>query len=114
MPTTVKQSLVNDDRAHRLRFCTEMLHHFEGDSFAEKFIFSDEATFRLHGKVNRRRVRTWRTENPHSAIENIRNSPEMNVFHVISIKKVYGSFLFSDTNHWHILYLYDAGMNVPG
>lgn len=72
-----------------MQFCTEMLHHLEGDGFAEKFVCSDEATFHLHGKGNRHHVRMWRPENLYYAIEYIRNSPKMNVACAISIRKMY-------------------------
>jgi hypothetical protein len=48
-----------------------MQHHLEEDCFPGNLIFSDEATFHLHGKVNRHNVRIWGTEKPHVAIEHI-------------------------------------------
>ena len=65
------QALILDDKAFRLQFCTEMQHHLEEDCFPGNLIFSDEATFHLHGKVNRHNVRIWGTEKPHVAIEHI-------------------------------------------
>ena len=91
------QALTHDDKTHRLQFCTEMQQHLEEDGFAKKLIFSDEAAFHLHGKVNRHNVRLWGTENPHAATEHIRGSPKLNVFSVISIKKVYGPFFFAES-----------------
>jgi hypothetical protein len=46
-----------------------MLQHLEEYGFAEKLIFSDEATLHLYKKVNRYNVRIWGTENPHATIE---------------------------------------------
>jgi hypothetical protein len=40
-----------------------------------KFIFSDEATFHINGKVNRHNVRVWGTENPHVTLQQERDSP---------------------------------------
>lgn len=57
--------------------------------FAEEFIFSDEATFHLHGKVHRDNVHIKETENPHAAIQHIRDSPKRNIFCAISTKKVH-------------------------
>ena len=91
-----------------------MLHHLEGDGFAEKFICSDEATFHLRGKVNRHHVRMWRSENPYSTVEHIGNFPKMNVVCAISIRKVYWPLFFAETNHWHVLYCCDAGLVVVG
>lgn len=76
------EALTHDHNARRLQFCTEMQEHLEEEEvgFAKKLIFSDEATFRLHGKANRRNARIWRTENPHDATEHMRDSPELKVF----------------------------------
>jgi hypothetical protein len=79
-----------------LQFCTDMLQHLEKYGFSEKLIFSDEATFHLHGKVNRHNVRIWGTENPHSTIGHIRNSPKLNVFCAMSKEKVYGPYSFAE------------------
>jgi hypothetical protein len=46
------QALTDENKTRRLQFCTDMLHHLEEYGFAEKLIFSDEATFHLYGKVN--------------------------------------------------------------
>lgn len=65
---------VTDDKALRLQFCTEMQQHLVKDGFAEKLIFSGEATFHPHGMVNGRNVHVWGTENPRFAVQHIRNS----------------------------------------
>jgi hypothetical protein len=51
----------------------------EEDGFAEKLVFSDEATFHVRGKENRHSVRIWVTENPHATVEHVRDSPKVNV-----------------------------------
>ena len=77
----------------------------EDDGFAEKLVFSDEATFHVCGKVNRHNVRIWGTENPHAAMEHVRDSPKVNVFCVISSCKVYRPFFFAESTVSGINYL---------
>jgi hypothetical protein len=74
--------------------------------FAEKLIFSDEATYHLYGKVNRHNVRVWGTENPHATIEHIMNSPKLNVFCGVSKEKGYGPFLFAESTITGTSYLH--------
>jgi hypothetical protein len=62
----------------------------------KRLIFSDEATFRLYGKVNRHNVRIWGTENSHATIEHIRDSPKLNVFCVMSKATEYRPFFFAE------------------
>ena len=69
-----------------------MQERFAVDGFADSLIFSDEATFHLPGKVNRHNVNIWGTENPRVVIENVRESPKVNVFCAISNENVYGPF----------------------
>jgi hypothetical protein len=61
-----------------------------------RFLFSDEATFEVNGKVNRHNVRVWGTENPHVTFEHERDSPKVNVFCAIPKEKVYGPFFFAE------------------
>jgi hypothetical protein len=74
--------------------------------FAEKLIFSDEATFHLYGKVNRQCAHIWGTENPNATIEHIRNSPKLNVFCAMSKEKVYGPFFFAKSTVTGTSYLH--------
>ena len=78
------QDLSVNDKDVRLNFCTEMQERFAVDGFADSLIFSDEATFHLSGKVNRHNVGIWGTENPRVFIQNVRDSPKVNVFCAIS------------------------------
>lgn len=90
------QALSVDDKQARVNFCIEMQARFEVDDFADRLIFSDEATFHVSGKVNRHNVRIWGTENPKAIIEHVRDSPKVNVFCAISKLKVYGPFFFME------------------
>jgi hypothetical protein len=82
-----------------------MQEGFDVEGFADSLIFSGEATFHLSGKVNRRNVRIWGTENPHVAIQHVRDSPKVNVFCTISKKEVYGSILFAEPTVTGMIYL---------
>jgi hypothetical protein len=88
------QKLKPGDNDARHSFCSSMQEKLEEDGFWERLVFSDEATFHVNGKVNRRNVRIWGTENPHACLEHERDSPKVNVFCAISIQKVYGPFFF--------------------
>jgi hypothetical protein len=59
--------------------------------------FRDEAAFHLYLKVSRHNVRIWGTENPHAAVEHIRNSPKLYVFCAVSKEKVCGPFFFAES-----------------
>jgi hypothetical protein len=84
----------------RYEFCREILSRIVNDNdLPARFIFSDEATFHINGKVNRHNVRVWGTENPHVTLEHERDSSKVNVFCAISKEKVYGPFFFVENSH---------------
>ena len=83
-----------NDKRKRVEFCDRMLQNMEYDTFLQRLIFSDEATFHLSGKVNRHNVRIWGLQNPQEALEHERDSPKVNVSCVLSQTKVYGPFFF--------------------
>jgi hypothetical protein len=87
------QALNPEDLAVRYEFFGEILTRIEND-LPVRFIFNDEATFHINGKVNRHYIRVWRTENPYVTLEHERESSEVNVFCVISKEKVYDPFFF--------------------
>jgi hypothetical protein len=74
------QALNPKDHNLRFQFCVDFQQRIEEDWFAEKLVFSDEATFHVSGKVNRHNVRIWGTENPHATVEHDRDSPKVNEF----------------------------------
>ena len=74
------QALNPQDHNLHLHFCVDFQQRLEEDRFAEKLVFSDEATFHLCGKVNRHNVRIWGTENTHATMEHVGDSPKVNVF----------------------------------
>jgi hypothetical protein len=73
----------SSDEEHRTRldFCLRLKDLMSsGDHFLEKVQFTDEATFRVSGAVNRRNARIWESEDPHTYVEHQRDSPKFNVF----------------------------------
>jgi hypothetical protein len=90
------QALTPNDKMVRHQFCVEMQADMEDEDFIGRLVFTDEATFHVNGKVNRRNLRIWGTENLHSTIEHVRDSPKINVFCAISQMKIYGQFIFMD------------------
>jgi hypothetical protein len=56
------QALAPADTVKRRESCEEMQLKMEEGGFAERLIFSDEATFHISGKVNRHNVHIWGTE----------------------------------------------------
>jgi hypothetical protein len=82
-----------------------MLEAMEDETFAERLIFSDEATFHVSGKVNRHNIRIWGTEKPCSVIEHQRDSPKVNVFCAMSAHKLYGPFFFIERSVTANVYL---------
>jgi len=82
------QQLSDENHRCRLDFCVQLqdLMSF-GDHFLEKVQFSHDATFHVSGAVNRRNVRIWGSENPHTYVQHQRDSPKVNVFCAISSQK---------------------------
>jgi hypothetical protein len=58
-------------------------------------VFSDEVCFHLSGKVICHNVCIWGMENPHAAVQHIRDTPNVNVFCALSSRRVYGPFFFA-------------------
>ena len=100
------QALSENDKDVRLNFCIEMQERFAVDGFTDSLTFSDEATFHLSGKVNRHNVCIWGTENPCIVVQNVLDSPKVNVFCAISNEKVYGPFFFEEHTVNGMLYLH--------
>ena len=99
------QALNPQDYNLRFHFRMDFQQRLEEDGFAEKLVFSDEATFHVCGKVNRHNVRIWGTENSHATMENVRDSPKVNAFCAVSSCKVYGPFFFAEPTVTGINYL---------
>jgi hypothetical protein len=70
-----------------------------------KLVFSGEVTFHLPGRVNRHNLQIWASENPHKSFEHERDSPNINVFAVMSREKLYGPVFFIESTVTGIIYL---------
>lgn len=68
--------LRHTDEPKRRDFCLDMIEELENDGFADRLVFSDEATFHLSRQVNRHNVRIYRSENPRELIEYVRDFPK--------------------------------------
>ena len=101
------QALKADNTRKRIQFCIDMKQELEEDQFDEKLVFSDEATFHTSKKVIKQNVRIWGLENPHESLEQVRDSPKVNVFCAISKKHVHGPYFFDENvtgdNYLHML-----------
>jgi hypothetical protein len=67
------------------------------DSYLQKILFSDEATFHTHGVLNRHNCRIWGGENPHALMEHVRDSPKVNVWCGIMSDRIVGPFFFHES-----------------
>lgn len=101
------QELSEDDFDRRIEFCAEMMERFNQDNtFFNRIVFSDEATFQLNGTVNRHNCRYWSDENPHWMRESHTQYPQkINVWAGILNHKIIGPF-FLDENVNAERYLY--------
>jgi hypothetical protein len=74
-----------------------MFHRIQDDErFLDSVIFSDESTFH---------VRIWGSENLRVFLEDVRDSPKMNVFCALSRGRAYGPFFSTETPITGIVYL---------
>lgn len=63
---SLHQELSNEDFERRLAFCTwAHLELEENNRFFENVLWSDEATFRSNGDVNKHNLHYWSLNNPH-------------------------------------------------
>ena len=88
------QALRVGDRRKQTDFCDMLLEDLEDDTSLPRLIFSDEAMFHLNSKVSHHNVYIWGLENPHEIVQHECDSPKINVFSVVSVRKIYGPFFF--------------------
>ena len=89
--TQTVQELSDPDKFSRVLAAQRLLEIMEANPSA-LFLFSDEATFHVSGKMNKRNCVTWATENPHELISHIRDSPKVNVWCAVSRLGVIGPY----------------------
>lgn len=91
--------LNEDDFDRRVEFCEDMMSRIDDDhNFPSRIVFSDEATFELHGTLNRHNCRYWETTNPNWMRDDRTQYPEkLNVWAGILRNRIIGPF-FIDGN----------------
>lgn len=87
--------LNEDDPDRRSEFCEWAMNTSTRDNqFFSRVCFSDEATFSLHGEVNRHNCRYWATENPHWMHETHTQNPQkMNLWAGLLGDHIIGPFV---------------------
>jgi len=87
-----------DDTDRRLEYCEwfeSMMR--DGEAFAGKVVWSDEAQFKQSGTVNRHNCVYWSSENLHIHLEKHINLPGLTVWCVLSSRGLIGPFFFEGT-----------------
>jgi hypothetical protein len=90
------QELYEEDLQDRIEMCTILIPMLQDKNTQENLFFSDEATFYLHGLVNKHNIRYWSESNPHVTIETVMKSPKLNVWCAMSKNHLIGPFFFED------------------
>ena len=95
------QGLVRDDAERRLRFCAMFLDQVDNQpDLLNLIVWSDEASFKLSGRVNTHTAFYWASENPHQFISTQLNQPGVTVWGGLSSAGVIGPIFFDGTvNH---------------
>lgn len=91
----VVQQLTDADKQARVNAAHILLEmvHMEPDIL---FMFSDEATFHISGRVNKHNCVIWATEHPKEVREHMRDSAKVNVWCAVSKYGVIGPFFFNE------------------
>lgn len=92
------QALNEDDPDRRLEFCENFVaFHNVDPSILDKIIWTDEAIFKLNGRVNRHNCVYWADRNPHEILEREMNLPGVLVWGGLSSSGLIGPFFFEGT-----------------
>lgn len=90
--------LCDGDQDKRVEFCEEFLQRLdEGDLDIDCVLWSDEATFKLNGTINRHNCVYWAQDNPMVTIGATAHSPGVCVWCGIWSKGIVGPFFFDGT-----------------
>lgn len=83
-----------DDPDRRVEYCEWYLARcVEEAIFPTKIVWSDEATFKLNGSINRHNCTYWGPDNPHVTVEHHVNLPGVTVWCGLSSRGLDNSFL---------------------
>lgn len=89
------QALHEGDYQQRVNFCEWYLIRKGADpTFAESILWSDEAIFKLNGRVNRWNSVYWADENPHVIMEEELNLPGVMVWCGVNQRGILGPYFF--------------------
>lgn len=92
------QELSEEDFAHRMTFCEEMVELLENDAnLLDRFVFTDEAHFHLCGNVNRHNLRYYAKENPNFFLTQPLHSSRVTVWAGVWAGGFLGPFFFDET-----------------
>jgi len=92
------QALQEDDFDRLLEFCGWYLGCLEEDpQLYHKILWTDEATFKLNGTINRHNCVYWSTDNPNICIEKQLNLPDVCVWAGIHTTGLVGPYFFDKT-----------------
>jgi len=95
---TLLHKLNEDDFDRRVEFSEWFLNEIEADpDFPDKIVWSDEATFKLNGRLNRHNSIYWSEENPHQILQKDVNLPGVTAWAAISSRGLIGPFFFDGT-----------------
>ncbi|XP_069695687.1 uncharacterized protein [Periplaneta americana] len=88
---TELHALEPGDAHRRISFCSWFLQSVnDGHLDPQLVMFSDEAWFHLHGRVNTENSRYWSVDNPRLTHESPKHDPKVGVWCVISAKRIIG------------------------
>ena len=97
VPTLV-HSMNEADPFRRIEFCRFFLRMCQRiDSLVDLIVWSDEATFKLSGTINRHNCVYWAQNNPNIVEEETVNSPGITVCRGLSSRGLLGPFFFEGT-----------------
>ena len=92
------QELCKDDYNCRLKFVEWFKGCQEEDPHSyQSFLWSDEASFKLNGIVNRHNCIYWSSKNPHVTMEQALNLPGVMVWAGVSVHRIISPFFFEGT-----------------
>jgi hypothetical protein len=92
------QALHEDDPDRRVEFCEQYIIRQEADNnFYKRILWSDEATFKLNGRINRHNCVYWAAKNPHAVISHELNVPGVTVWAGIWSGGVIGPYFYDGT-----------------
>ena len=89
------QALRAGDRAKLVEFSNATLGDMDDDNFLLRLILVMKQQFISAAKLTVT-MSEWGLKNPQEILEHHRDSPKVNVFCTVSLRKVYGPFFFEE------------------